>query len=380
MGQFTPQILTLHAITLCIGLIVGFRFVYRLSIGRPFRYLLVGLVLIVSLNRLFSQLLLGSLDPIDLPRPLIVTLSWLFASVLMLTVSQVALDVVTALRSLVARRLVRPAAWVRWTMGAGALSLSALGVSQALQVPNAKVVEITLEGLPEEFDGYRILQLTDLHVSHLFPGRWLSDVVAVANDQRADLVAITGDVVDGIPATRQDDLASLRLLQAKDGVFMVPGNHEYYFDYVGWIETFQVLGLRPLLNGHVVIRRGSAEMVLAGVTDPVAAGHGHVAPNIREALAGKGNGVPVVLLAHQPQLARRAAQAGVDLQLSGHTHGGMAIGLRRLVGSLNGGFVSGLYKIGNMRLYVSNGTGHTPGFAFRFGVPPEMTVVVLRPA
>lgn len=136
MSQFTPQILTFHALTLCIGLIVGLRFVNRLPMGRLPRYLLVALVLIVSVNRLVSQLLLGSLDPIDLPRPLIITLSWLFASVLMLAMAQVALDLVSAVRSFAARRLVRPAPWVRWTMAAVVLSMSALGVSQALRVPS----------------------------------------------------------------------------------------------------------------------------------------------------------------------------------------------------------------------------------------------------
>ncbi|MBM3605859.1 MAG: metallophosphoesterase [Alphaproteobacteria bacterium] len=376
----SQQILTFHAVTLCIGLIVAFRFVARLPMAQVPRYLLMALVLIVSVNRVFSQLLLGSMDPIELPRPLIIALSGMFASILMLAASQVVLDLVTVLRSLDARRLVRPAPWVRWTMAAAVLSMSALGVNQAVRVPSVNVIEITIDRLPGDLDGYRILQLSDLHVSNLFPARWVAEMVAVANDQDADLVAITGDLVDGTPAARQDDIAPLRLLRAPDGVYMVPGNHEYYFDYEGWMEAFATLGLRPLANSHVVLRRGSAELGLAGVTDPVAGAHGQAGPDVRRALAGIPNDASVVLLAHQPRMARRAARAGVDLQLSGHTHGGMAIGLRRLVASLNGGFVSGLYQVGDMQLHVSNGTGHTPGFAFRFGVPPQMTLIILRSA
>nr|WP_111298319.1 metallophosphoesterase [Paracoccus saliphilus] len=380
MNQFSPEILTFHAATLCIGLIVAFRFVARLPMARPPRYLLMALVLIVSVNRVFSQLLLGSLDPIEMPRPFIIALSWLFASVLMLAVLQVALDLVTVLRSLAARRLVRPVPHIRWIMAISALVLSAMGVAQALRVPPVTTVAVAIKDLPPDLDGYRILQLSDLHISKLFPGTWAEKVVALANDQGADLVAITGDVVDGTAEARRHDIAPLERLQAPDGVFMVPGNHEYYFDHKAWMDVFPALGLQPLANSHVVIRRGSADLVLAGVTDPAAGGYGEVRPDVLSALTDIPQGAPVVLMAHQPILARQAARAGVDLQLSGHTHGGMAIGMRRLVARMNDGFVSGLYHLGDMQLHVSNGTGHTPGFAFRFGVPPEMTVIVLRPA
>lgn len=380
MSQFSPEILTFHAATLLIGLIVAVRFVGRLQIARLPRYLLMALVLIVSLNRVFSQLLTGSLDPIELPRPMIIALSWLFAAILMLASAQVVLDVVTGLRSLFARRLVRPAPWLRMTMGAAALSVSALGVAQALQLPQVNSVEVAIRDLPAEFDGYRVLQLSDLHISNLFPAAWATRVVALANDQRADLVAITGDLVDGMPAARRDDVAPLRLLRAQDGVYMVPGNHEYYFDHDTWMEIFPTLGLQPLPNSHAVIRRGDADLVLAGVTDLAAGRYGEVRPDLSSALADAPPSAPVLLLSHQPQMARRAARAGVDLQLSGHTHGGMAVGLRRLVSRMNGGFVSGLYRVGDMQVHVSNGTGHTPGFAFRLGVPSQMTILVLRRA
>ncbi|MGZ3217177.1 metallophosphoesterase [Paracoccus sp. T5] len=380
MSPFSPEILTFHAATLVIGLIVALRFVGRLPIARLPRHLLMALVLVVAVNRVFSQLLTGALDPIELPRPMIIALSWLFASVLMLAVAQVALDVVTVLRSLAARRMVRPAPWMRLTMGATVLCLSGLGVVQALRLPPVTTVEVAIRDLPAELDGYRVLQLSDLHISKLFPAGWATKVVALANDQGADLVAITGDLVDGLPDRRQDDVAPLQLLKAPDGVYMVPGNHEYYFDYDAWMAVFPTLGLRPLPNSHVVIRRGSADLVVAGVTDLAAGGYGEAQPDLSLALAGAPEGAPVLLLSHQPKLARRAARAGVDLQLSGHTHGGMAVGLSRLVARMNGGFVSGLYHLGDMQIYVSNGTGHTPGFAFRFGVPPEMTMIVLRRA
>lgn len=377
MAQFSIEIITFHAITLFIGLIVAFRFVARLPMPRLPRFLLMTLVLVVAVNRFFSQLLLGSLDPIELPRPWIIALSWLFASVLMLAMLQMGLDLVTALRSLAARRLVRPPSRVRWIMAATALALSGLGVAQALRIPPVNTIKVAIPDLPADLDGYRILQLSDLHISNLFPGAWAAQVVDIANDQGADLVAITGDLVDGTTAARRRDIAPLERLQAPDGVFMVPGNHEYYFDHLAWMEAFPAIGLQPLANSHVVIRRGDAQLVVAGVNDPAARRYRQVRPDIEAALQDRPAGAPVVLLAHQPQLAHRAARAGVDLQISGHTHGGMAIGLRPLVARMNGGFVSGLYRVGEMQLHVSTGTGHTPGFAFRFGVPPEMTLIVL---
>ena len=140
------------------------------------------------------------------------------------------------------------------------------------------------------------------------------------------------------------------------------------------------MGLRMLLNEHAILARGRGRMILAGVTDASAVGTGNPAPDLSAALAGAPAGVPILLLDHQPRMAREAAARGVSLQLSGHTHGGMILGLDRLVARGNGGFVSGRYDVAGMTLYVNNGTALWPGFALRLGRPPELTRIVLRRA
>jgi predicted MPP superfamily phosphohydrolase len=138
------------------------------------------------------------------------------------------------------------------------------------------------------------------------------------------------------------------------------------------------LGMNELANAHTVFARGTDKLVLAGVTDPSARGANRPPPDLAEALAGVPPHAPIVLLDHEPGRARQAAARGVALQLSGHTHGGMIVGLDRIVARANGGFVSGRYAIGAMTLYVNNGTGIWPGFALRLGRPAELTRITLR--
>lgn len=377
LTEFSVEVLSFHALTLCLGLFVVWRYVAPLPIRRIFRAMLGVLVLVVSVRYLFSQILFGSMDTMEAPRPLVIVINWLFSSVLLLAVFQIALDLLIILRSLVMRRWIPAPVW-RWAIGATALLLSAYGVAQALRIPPATTVEIAVDGLPAAFDGYRILQLSDLHISTLFHAPWVNNVAEAANRENANLIVISGDLVEGTPQARHEDVEPLRRLRAPDGVYMSPGNHEYYFDYPGWMERFAALGLQPLSNSHVVIRRLGAELVLAGLTDATAIPVGLPGPDLEKTLAGAPAEAPVVLLAHQPRLAPPAAKAGVSLQLSGHTHGGMILGLKSIVASANSGFVSGLYDVNGMSLYVSNGTALASGFAVRLGVPSEMTMIVLR--
>lgn len=369
-----------HAATLFLGLVVAVRFLGPLPIARSVRYPLVLLVLVVSVHHLWSRLVFGSMFSPEVPRTVAVAVNWVFGSILLLAAFQFALDVVTLACSAVTRRSVRAAPMVRYAIGVVALSLSAFGVAQATRVPPARTVEVRIVGLPLELDGYRILQLTDLHISRLFRAPWVEAMVVAANDQRADLVVVTGDLIDGTLEARRSDVEPLGKLRARDGVFVAPGNHEYYFGQPGWMERFAELGMRPLANEHVVIRRGGTELVLAGVTDAAAGYAGLPGPDVDAALKGAPAGAPVVLLDHQPRMASQAAGAGVDLQLSGHTHGGMILGFDRIIASFNNGFVRGLYDVDGMSLYVSRGTAMWIGFAIRLGVPSEMTNIVLRAA
>ncbi|KQM95346.1 metallophosphoesterase [Sphingomonas sp. Leaf22] len=336
------------------------------------------LLLVISQYHLWSRLSSGSVFAPEFPRPVVILFNWAFGALVLLWLVQIVLDL----------GLLTTAA-VRWqSVGLpdaaryGAIGLasvaSAIAVANAVRVPPIRDVAVEIAGLPPQFEGYRILQLTDLHISKLFPGAWASAVVARANAAGSDVIVVTGDFIDGSVDMRRKDVEPLRALRAPDGIWAIPGNHEYFFDYAAWMRHLTALGFRMLPNAHMVIRRGSAELVVAGVTDLSAPSVGEAGPDLGLALRGAPTDAPIVLLDHQPRQALDAAARGVSLQLSGHTHGGMMMGLDRLVARANGGFVAGRYRVGDMTLYVSNGTGLWPGFALRLGVPSEMTRFTLR--
>jgi predicted MPP superfamily phosphohydrolase len=327
---------------------------------------------------LWSRLSSGSVFAPEFPRFVVILFNWAFGALLLLAVIQLVLDAGALLTMLVRSQVIREPDWLRYAAALLATLLAAIGVSNALRVPPVKDVAVAIRDLPAAFDGYRIVQLTDLHVSRLFPARWAQAVVTRSNAAGANLIVVTGDFIDGSVQMRRTDVEPLKHLQAPDGVYAIPGNHEYFFDYRAWMRHLAGMGFRMLPNAHAVINRNGARLVVAGVTDLSAPSVGEAAPNLGLAVEGAPSGAPIVLLDHQPRQARIAAARGVALQLSGHTHGGMLLGLDRLVARANAGFVSGRYELGEMTLYVSNGTGLWPGFALRLGVPSEITRFTLR--
>ena len=356
------------------------RFVWPLPWAPGGKIALAIVVLMASQYHLWSRLSSGSGFSPEFPRALVLLLNWAFGAILLLALMQIALDVT----GLVAR-LFRPVGWappdgVRYAAAIAAMLLSALGVYQATRVPPLKDVEIAIPGLPPQFDGYKLLQLTDLHISRLFPKEWTQAVVERSNALGVDLIAVTGDLIDGSFDARRADVEPLRDLRAKDGIWVIPGNHEYFFGYNAWMRHYARMGMRVLANHHAVLTRDGRALVLAGLTDLSAPGTRHPAPDLSAALAGAPSDAPIVLLDHQPRNAAQAAARGVALQLSGHTHGGMILGLDRLVARANNGFVSGRYTVGGMTLYVNNGTALWPGFALRLGRPSELTRITLRRA
>ena len=186
------------------------------------------------------------------------------------------------------------------------------------------------------------------------------------------------DLVDGLPAARAESAAELRRLRARHGVLACAGNHEYYSGFKAWTEIFSDLGITMLLNGHQVLGIRGRELVLAGVTDPVAARFGLPEPDLATALAGAPDRTARILLDHRPGNAPRNARQDVDLQLSGHTHGGHAPGLNALVALFNHGYVRGWYRVEGMPLYVSSGAGLWNGFPLRVDVPSEIALITLR--
>ena len=153
---------------------------------------------------------------------------------------------------------------------------------------------------------------------------------------------------------------------------------QYYTQYQPWIEHFKSLGLELLLNEHSIIQQGDAAFALAGITDKSAAAHGQPLPDVRAAIAGIPEGMPIIMLAHRPDTASASAAAGAALQLSGHTHGGHIVGMHKIVQMANDGYVGGLYQVGDMQLYVSYGAGLWAGFPLRLGRASEITQITLR--
>ncbi|MCH4870431.1 metallophosphoesterase [Pseudomonas sp. TMW22089] len=370
-----------HFITASIALYVIWRFVRPLSVGRAGKIGLGVLLLLIAEHHLVTRTFFGSMASPEVPGQVLVVLGWAFASLILLALLLLIRDllgiVVWALRGRTGRVLLGGS---RLGIALGLIStgLSAVGVWQAIRVPDVKTMEIVLPRLPAELDGLRIVQLTDLHASRLLQAPWLQAVVDKTNALKPDLILITGDLVDGSPRARVDDVQPLKDLRARYGVFAIPGNHEYYVDYVHWLPAFEHLGLHMLLNEHVLITHNGRDLVLAGVTDKAAQPFKLPEPDIIKALKGAPAGDPVILLSHRPGGALLNAGQGVDLQLSGHTHGGQILGPHLIAKWANEGFVSGLYAVAGMQLYVSNGTGLWNGFPVRLGRPSEITEIVLR--
>jgi uncharacterized protein len=335
---------------------------------------------VASQYHFWSRLSSGSVFAPEFPRPVVILFNWAFGAIILLALLQVLLDGGTLLAMAVHGGSVHVPDGVRYAIGAVAAAVAAIGVHQAIRVPPVKDIEIGIVGLAPQFDGYTFLHLTDLHISRLFPAAWARAVVERANKLGASLIVVTGDLIDGSLAMRRSDVEPLRKLSAPDGVLVIPGNHEYFFDYRAWMDHYASLGMRVLENDHVVLERDGGRLVVAGVTDLSASRSPYPAPDLAAALKGVPQDVTVILLDHQPREARRAATLGVALQLSGHTHGGMVIGLDRLTARANNGFVSGQYDVDGMTLYVNNGTGLWPGFALRLGRPSELTRITLRRA
>jgi uncharacterized protein len=254
--------------------------------------------------------------------------------------------------------------------------LSAWGYYEAKRIAEVIEVEIPIPNLPPDLDGYRIAQISDVHIGPSLKGDWLREIVDKVNGLDADMVAVTGDLVDGFVDDLRADVAPLGDLRARDGAFFVTGNHEYYWDAEAWCAYVGSLGLHVLVNEHRVIERGDAKLLVAGIADIGAERHlpAHASDPAR-AIAGAPEGALKLLLAHQPKSGEAAAAAGFDLQLSGHTHGGQFFPFSVLV-HLVQPVSAGLATIGRMPIYVNRGTGYW-GPPLRQGVPAEITLARL---
>ncbi|MGN6085574.1 metallophosphoesterase [Trinickia sp.] len=267
----------------------------------------------------------------------------------------------------------------RWrvdtAVGVPALAVlsTAIGFINARRRAKVVSIDVPIEGLPASLDGLTIVQISDIHVGPTIKARYVDAIVDAVNRLQPDLIAVTGDVVDGSVEQLSSHTEPLGRLAARYGTYLVTGNHEYYSGAAQWIAEFQRLGLRVLLNEHVVLEHKGASFILAGVTDYTA---GHFDDAHRSdpmaALANAPDDVRIkVLLAHQPRTALAAAEAGYTLQLSGHTHGGQFFPWNFFV-RLQQPFTAGLAKLDALWIYTSRGTGYW-GPPKRLGAPSEIT-------
>lgn len=261
----------------------------------------------------------------------------------------------------------------------GAMSASALWNSGLRRVA-VKPVEVTLKKWPKSLDGFRIAQITDLHVGPIITGEWLNRIVDQVNALKADIIVITGDLIDGSADHLGKDVAAIGRLKAPQGVYFVTGNHEYYHDADAWLKFISGLGVRTLANERVKISARGGSFDLVGVEDYRAARFAGHAPDLGKALKGRDEKRAAILLAHQPIAIHEAAERGIDLQLSGHTHGGQLWPFGYAVLAQQP-YVSGLHRHpgSETQIYVSCGTGFW-GPPMRFCAPAEITEITIRAA
>ncbi|SDF97410.1 hypothetical protein SAMN05660662_3989 [Blastococcus aurantiacus] len=264
------------------------------------------------------------------------------------------------------------------TAGAVAVGTAGTGAYFANSAPVVRRVPVTLAGLDPALDGLRIVTFSDGHLSATYGGRRFERLVELVNAQQPDVVAIVGDLVDGDVSELREEVAPLADLVSRQGVYFVTGNHEYFVDTNAWLRHLPTVGVQVLRNERVAIGRAGATVDLAGIDDRTAAssglaGHG---ADLDAALDGRDDATPVVLLAHQPVMVEQARAAGVDLQLSGHTHGGQLWPFDYAV-RLDQPAVQGWSRHGDTQLYVTPGAGYW-GPPMRIGARPEVTVVELR--
>ena len=321
----------------------------------------------------------------DLPQGVIWAYGWAYSAAMLFaffaTVSFLADLALCVFRHRVSLRTKRVRAVV---LAAFAAAVAGWGIYEGVRIPDVRKIEISWRELPPEFDGYRIVHLSDLHCSSAARRARFEAIVERVNALEPDLVAITGDFVDGTVGERADDLAPLANLRAKDGVWGCTGNHEAYWNWYGWehkLREWNVRMLSELVVDHVgkVIRRGGGAIVLGGLHDP-AFYFGDTWRRASLAFGSAPAGAFRILLYHRPKTEEiNSAEADVRLQLSGHTHGGAMPVLRWLVERTNEGRSRGVYEFAPGRfLHVSSGTGQWAGFPMRLFTPAEIAVITLR--
>ena len=308
----------------------------------------------------------------------IVLYCWLFSTQLLLVLATFAKDFVGLIYRLVRKTKLPHPTTTAVSLLSIAMLIAAFGSYSALSQPPIYRLDVPIKNLPDSLDGFTIAQLSDIHASPLLDRSRLVKVVERTNALKPDMVAVTGDIVDGKTEARLQDVSPLKELRAPYGVFAVEGNHEHYVDYDAWMATYPTLNMTVLHNSHRILDVNGAKLAIVGITDPMAARYHREYPDVKKAMSGIPEGTVSILLSHQVKYSRDYAKYPIALQLSGHTHGGQIFGMHWLAQIINKGFVKDKYQIGDMLLYVNRGTGLWYGFPIRLGIPSEITLVTLK--
>jgi predicted MPP superfamily phosphohydrolase len=260
--------------------------------------------------------------------------------------------------------------------GAASVGLVGVGTATAVGPPDLLQVPVRMRRLDTAFTGFRIAVVSDIHLGPLAGRAHTERIVQMINEAEPDVVAIVGDLVDGTVEELGPAAEPLQDLHAREGTFFVTGNHEYYVENPSsWLRELERLGVQPLRNEHTLIRRGTAAIALAGIND-IAGEEREDPPDLDRTLSGIDPSQATILLAHQPILVNQAAARGVDLQLSGHTHGGQMWPFHYLVRAVQPS-IAGLSSVDETQLYVTRGAGFW-GPPVRVGAPPEIAVITLQ--
>ncbi|MBM4783015.1 MAG: metallophosphoesterase [Archangiaceae bacterium] len=367
-------------LTVMMGLVVslhwylGARLIRDAGLAEPFAA--AGwTALWVAFGSIFGGFIGGRLLPRSVARPLQwIGFLWMGAFGLLISATGLS-DLVL----LVARQFTTvDATWLQWraiaVMGVVVPAL-AYGFVVA-RAPAIKRVTVPIKNLPKAFEGYRIAQISDVHIGETLTKAFAQQVTDTVNSLKPDAVAVTGDLIDGSVAKLKSEVAPLAGLRGRDGVFYVTGNHEYYHGGSSWEAEGARLGMTVLHNTHVVVTRDGEQLVIGGVPD-VEGGRfsAQHEPDAAKTFEGAPVGAPRVLLAHQPRFAKRVKDTRVDLMLSGHTHGGQIFPFMFFV-KLQQPVIGGFETLWGVPTYTSNGTGYW-GPPFRVGPRGEVTELTL---
>jgi len=274
--------------------------------------------------------------------------------------------------------------WLGYTMppflGPAGLVLAAflmiVGTRKALEAPHLVEIDIQLKELPKELNGLRIVQLSDIHIGPTLGRAFMESIVARTNALEADLIVITGDLVDGSTMHLASEVEAVFRLKAPLGVFFITGNHEFISGVDSWVTHLREGGIEVLENATIPIEHQGESFNLVGIEDwDSARFHRTRRPNLPKALKGVDTSLPTILLAHQPKAILEASELGIDLQLSGHTHGGQFAPFNWLI-FLDQPYRNGLYQRGDTQLYINEGTGYW-GPPLRIGTRSEITHITL---